>query len=391
MPRLKSPDDLRPPHLTQWLKTAPPKKKKVVEKPKTTEGESELGEGVETELPSREGGFDLKAFEAAELKKKQEEAEKKAKAQEQLDAKNNARDAELAASGKRAAGGMHKFDPDEVDVHGGNGTADDFMDAFGFGDETPADVSDSGDVSYAEHLKLHIDVALDSVLVSQPADPFKAIQQVLFQASLTGETPSPPAPRDATPEIAAYMDEYQLHIIIESCMFKMKKRLVVGPKDGVKFLISDAGDFFTEESKKLKAAGGVMPKAGMTAEECVSSLSIIASASAAAHIHSNQVDGLSLDCAGLRPRTRRTKWPSVRKRPRRKRSAMRQMHSTPRGQRRSRRRESARRADFISLMRPRSMCMAEMRRLTTSWTLLGSVIWAVRRKAWRKTRRTGQI
>ena len=39
---------------------------------------------------------------------------------------------EIAAKGKRAAGGMHKFDPDEVDVHGGNATADDFMDAFGF-------------------------------------------------------------------------------------------------------------------------------------------------------------------------------------------------------------------------------------------------------------------
>ena len=65
----------------------------------------------------------------------------------------------------------------------------------------------------------------------------------------------------------AFMEEFQLHNTIESCMFKLKKRLVVGPKDGVKFLISDAGDFFTEESKKLKAAGGVMPKAGMTAEE----------------------------------------------------------------------------------------------------------------------------
>ena len=52
--------------------------------------------------------------------------------QEERDAKNAARDAEIAAKGKRAAGGVHKFDPDEVDVHGGNATADDFMDAFGF-------------------------------------------------------------------------------------------------------------------------------------------------------------------------------------------------------------------------------------------------------------------
>lgn len=91
-------------------------------------GTTDPCEHAETEADN----FDLKAFEAAELKKKQEEADKKAKAQEELDVKNNARDAELAAAGKRAAGGMHKFDPDEVDVHGGNATADDFLDAFGF-------------------------------------------------------------------------------------------------------------------------------------------------------------------------------------------------------------------------------------------------------------------
>ena len=38
----------------------------------------------------------------------------------------------LEKSGKKVAGGMHKFDADEVDVNGGDATADDFMDAFGF-------------------------------------------------------------------------------------------------------------------------------------------------------------------------------------------------------------------------------------------------------------------
>ncbi len=75
---------------------------------------------------------ELKEKDAEELKKKQADAAKKAKEKEALEAKNNERDAELAKQGKRAAGGMHKFDPDEVDVHGGKGTADDFMDAFGF-------------------------------------------------------------------------------------------------------------------------------------------------------------------------------------------------------------------------------------------------------------------
>ena len=75
---------------------------------------------------------ELKAKDAEELKKKQEAERKKAEEQDKRDAENAKRDAEIAAKGKRAAGGMHKFDPDEVDVHGGNATADDFLDAFGF-------------------------------------------------------------------------------------------------------------------------------------------------------------------------------------------------------------------------------------------------------------------
>merc|ERR1719201_2877074 len=54
--------------------------------------------------------------------------------------------------------------------------------------------------------------------------------------------------------------------MIEDCLFKMKKRLVVGPEEGFKFLLSDAGDFFTDLSKKLKASGGDLG-IGMTAEE----------------------------------------------------------------------------------------------------------------------------
>ena len=100
------------------------------------------GGGVATASAAESGGASkgaptlsaeqLKALEAEELRKKQEAAAKKARDQEELDAKNAARDAEIAAKGKRAAGGVHKFDPDEVDVHGGNATADDFLDAFGF-------------------------------------------------------------------------------------------------------------------------------------------------------------------------------------------------------------------------------------------------------------------
>ena len=38
----------------------------------------------------------------------------------------------VSAKEKQLSGGKHKFDPAEVDVHGGSATADDFMDAFGF-------------------------------------------------------------------------------------------------------------------------------------------------------------------------------------------------------------------------------------------------------------------
>ena len=63
-----------------------------------------------------------------------------------------------------------------------------------------------------------------------------------------------------------YIMKYNLEVLIDDCLFKMKKRLVVGPKDGFKFLLSDAGDFYTELSKKLKAAGYDLGL-GMTAEE----------------------------------------------------------------------------------------------------------------------------
>ena len=54
---------------------------------------------------------------------------------------------------------------------------------------------DGGDINYADYLKEHLTGALNSVLATQPSDPFRAIQQVLFQASLTGETPAAPRTR----------------------------------------------------------------------------------------------------------------------------------------------------------------------------------------------------
>merc|ERR1719261_679160 len=91
------------------------------------------------------------------------------------------------------------------------------------------------------------------------------MQQVLFQASLSGAGPL----TEVTPEsdeVAKYEAKYGLIVSVDDCLFKMKKRLVTGPKDGFKFLLSDAGDFYMEGSKKLKAAGGNLG-IGMTAEE----------------------------------------------------------------------------------------------------------------------------
>jgi hypothetical protein len=84
--------------------------------------------------PAEEPAFDLKALkeqEAAEMKKKIEENALKAKQKEKEEDERIAKMQALEAQGVKVAGGMHKFDASEVDVHGGNATADDFLDAFG--------------------------------------------------------------------------------------------------------------------------------------------------------------------------------------------------------------------------------------------------------------------
>ena len=82
-------------------------------------------------------GLGMTAEELAEKDRQAAKAkrEKEAKAEAErdaADAANAARAAALEASGKKATGGLHKFDASEVDVHGGDATADDFLDAFGF-------------------------------------------------------------------------------------------------------------------------------------------------------------------------------------------------------------------------------------------------------------------
>ena len=64
-----------------------------------------------------------------------EAAAKEAKAEAERDAADAAnleRQKAMEADGKQVKGGLHKFDASEVDAYGGEGTADDLMDAFGF-------------------------------------------------------------------------------------------------------------------------------------------------------------------------------------------------------------------------------------------------------------------
>ena len=77
--------------------------------------------------------FTPPAFDEAADEAKKRAAEDK-KAAEKLAAEDAAikKAQELEASGKKVSGGLHKFDASEVDINGGNATADDFLDAFGF-------------------------------------------------------------------------------------------------------------------------------------------------------------------------------------------------------------------------------------------------------------------
>merc|ERR1719454_306802 len=69
---------------------------------------------------------------AAAAKAKREKEAKAEAERDAADAENAKKTAEMEAQGKKVSGGLHKFDASEVDINGGSGTADDFMDAFGF-------------------------------------------------------------------------------------------------------------------------------------------------------------------------------------------------------------------------------------------------------------------
>ncbi|EOD35402.1 hypothetical protein EMIHUDRAFT_462433 [Emiliania huxleyi CCMP1516] len=117
------------------------------------------------------------------------------------------------------------------------------------------------EVEYADALRQHLVAALNEVLAAKPDDPFKSLQKILFAASLGDGTPPEASPVAQDADMKEYLAKFDLETHIADVIAKKGKGS--GPMSGVKFMISDAGDFFTELSKKLKAAGG-QP---MTAEE----------------------------------------------------------------------------------------------------------------------------
>ena len=157
------------------------------------------------------------------------------------------------------------------------------------------------EIDYAEALRQHIVKALDEVLGSMPDDPFKALQKILFQASLGDGSPPPISAialknLSTSKEAQEYVTKFDLVTHIEAVVALKGKGS--GPASGIKFMISDAGvrfgssqsptcrsaahircsaqqllltrsrpvlqqDYFTDLSKKLKAGGG----APMSAEE----------------------------------------------------------------------------------------------------------------------------
>ena len=75
---------------------------------------------------------ELREADRAAAKMKREKEAKEQAARDEADAANAEKTKAMEAEGKKVSGGLHKFDASEVDIHGGSGTADDFMDAFGF-------------------------------------------------------------------------------------------------------------------------------------------------------------------------------------------------------------------------------------------------------------------
>ena len=94
------------------------------------------------------------------------------------------------------------------------------------------------EIQYADALKAHIVAAVDEILGSKPDDPFKALQKVLFQASL-GDGVPPPIAAIALKWLSAdaaakeYVAKFDLQTHIEAVVALKGKGS--GPVSGIKF------------------------------------------------------------------------------------------------------------------------------------------------------------
>jgi hypothetical protein len=133
--------------------------------------------------------------------------------------------------------------------------------------EKKADVKlAEGEVVYADEVQKHLTSILHGVLAASPADPFKEMYKGCFAASLLeGGGDVVASTLKVTAEHEAYITKFSLQMHIEACIAKKAKGS--GPKSALKFMMSDASDFFTDLSKKLKANGGVPVDTSMTAEQ----------------------------------------------------------------------------------------------------------------------------
>ena len=136
-------------------------------------------------------------------------------------------------------------------------------------EDTPAaaaDASSGGDVVYAAEVQKHLTGILHGVLAASPADPYKEMYKGCFAASLLeGGGDVVASTLKVTPEMAAFITKFSLQTHIDACIAKKAKGS--GPKSALKFMMSDASDFFTDLSKKLKANGGVPVDTSMTPEQ----------------------------------------------------------------------------------------------------------------------------
>jgi glutathione S-transferase len=118
-------------------------------------------------------------------------------------------------------------------------------------------------VDFANVLRAFVDAGISEMSDTKPADPYRKMYEFLFQASLVDYTTSPAA-ADKSKWDSDFVAKFGLPFHGDAVIALKGKGS--GPKSGVRLMLADAGDFFSELSKKMKATGAPLTGA-MTAEE----------------------------------------------------------------------------------------------------------------------------